>query len=162
KINGVYAIDLRATFRGSRANVEPVGCGINDGSASNSYSCAQAGATAVISPADGRAIAEEAALPQRGGTGSIGVQCVNAVILGRDIKDVVCAPLNRDTRHIKRLRVYRRIQRPRAELAKTRSIHVGWSQGDLGCVRTTARVVVFRGEFAVGIRGRWWWRWISG
>ena len=98
----------------------------------------------------GRARREKACVPKRRSAG-VGVECVNAVIFGRYIDDIV-GSLVRDghVRDVQRFCINLCINRVGEKLAKSRGVNVGRGKHGLGHDRAGPLVVVVLGEDTAG------------
>ena len=85
---------------------------------------------------------DEALLPERGAR-LIGVECIDTVVFGRDVYDVV-RPLvrDRDIRHVQRLRVGGAIDRVGEKQAELRGVNRRWSQDTFRQVLSGAEIIV--------------------
>src|SRR5712672_4302939 len=87
-----------------------------------------------------------------GGRIAIGIECVNAVVLGGDEYHIVlgaslgCAGTHGYSRKIKRLRVNVAVHRVGEELSELTGTHIGWREGSFTGVGAGARDIVMLRE----------------
>src|SRR5438874_4524650 len=92
----------------------------------------------------------EAFLPQF--AAAVGVECINTVVLRRDVNNIVRYAVNRQLRDEQRLPIYVAINWIGKELLELRSGHVGRSQDVLGRIHIISLIAVAPGSDR--LRGR--------